>query len=222
MIKLCIFDLDGTVADTLEDLADSMNYALKCAGLPPHPKDSYRQFVGDRVMKLIERASGKSDEETQISIKSNFDLYYKTHSTSKTKAYPGCRELFEKLREYGIGCAIFSNKPHEFVDGILKTIYPGQKFLFAIGKRDSYPRKPCPDAMLDEISKLGIDSSQCLYIGDSNVDVLTAHNAGMLCCGVSWGFRGRQELENAKSDFVLDSPMEILKVCTGDESKAQI
>ncbi len=210
MYKIVVFDLDGTLANTLEDLADAVNKGLSENGLPTHSLESYKKMVGDGILNLIKRAIAPvTDEKTAAKVKEVFDRYYREHSTDKTCAYPGTQQLLEVLQEKGILTAVLSNKPHQFVEKILKKIFPHHCFDLAWGKRPEYDIKPNPDSLNAILSLTGIDKSQCLYVGDSDVDCHTARNAGVKCCGVSWGFRGREELEKAGADFIIDTPMEM-------------
>lgn len=212
MTEFCIFDLDGTLLDTLEDLAVSVNYALEKNGLPQHPIDSYRYFVGDGVLMLIRRASGSGDEVLLQKLKEDFDSHYQVHRFDKTHPYSGARALLEALREKKIPMAVLSNKPDEFVGDLMKRYFPGISFFATFGKRPGMAKKPDPAALNQLIAQSGVKKENCLYVGDSNVDVETAHNAGIRCCGAEWGFRGYQELKEAGADCFAKDPLGVLQV----------
>ena len=212
MNHFCVFDLDGTLINSLADLADSMNEALRLHGFPTHKADAYRYFVGDGVLLLIKRAAPLNcPEETLKRLHEAFSESYSRRCFHKTKPYDGCRELLSTLLESGCAVAVLSNKPDEFVGRIIKRYYPGIPFAEVRGKRPGYEKKPDPKALLQMIERQRVLKSECLYIGDSNVDVFTAKNAGIRCCGALWGFRGTEELKKAGADFFAQHPLDVLK-----------
>lgn len=211
MIKLVAFDLDGTVADTLADLAAAVNYALTRRGLKPYPVEAYRQFVGngvDNLMKTVLKEHATPEAVAQM--KADFTAYYADHCLDYTKDYPGMADLLKSLDDRGFKTAVISNKPDRFVPGILQKLYPDHSFSPAWGQQPDIPRKPAPDALLKAIELCGVTKDETLYVGDSNVDVVFAHNAGVKVCGVSWGFRGAQELKEAGADVIVSDAEEIL------------
>lgn len=213
MIKLVAFDLDGTVADTLADLAQAMNFALAEQNLPTYPVDDYRQLVGNGVDKLIQDAMAEAyTPEGAVQVKANFQRYYAEHSLDFTDAYPGMGELMKRLHDDGVATAVISNKPNQFVPGILKKLYPDHEFAYASGQQPEIPRKPDPTALERLLEFCGTDKGEALYVGDSNVDVVFAHNAGVKVCGVSWGFRGKKELEEAGADYLVDTADELYDI----------
>ncbi len=211
--KLIVFDLDGTLVNSLKDLAVAVNEGLKKAGLSTHDVDKYRYFVGNGREKLVERAmdSAYSDLKLRSVVKETFDNYYAYHCNDNTAAYNGCENLLYNLKNAGIKTAVLSNKPDEFIERILIKTYPAHKFDIAWGKRKEYPTKPSPEALNAIIEKTGVKKEECLYIGDSNVDIKTAQNAGVDMLGVEWGFRDREELLNAGALFVAENPDDILE-----------
>lgn len=211
--KIIVFDLDGTLVDSLQDLADSVNKGLAKAGLPIHPYYAYKQFVGNGRDMLIKRAMGdKSDDNNLYKIVyDTFDLEYKNHCNDNTCSYDGCSELLKELENQGIKTAVLSNKPDEFVEDILNKIYPNHKFDLAWGQKPDLPKKPDGTSLLKMIDLLGLIPADCLYVGDSDVDVYTAQNAGVDMLGVSWGFRGSKELKSVGAKVVVDNAMEILE-----------
>ena len=212
MIRIAVFDLDGTLVDSLTDLALSVNKGLKEAGLPEHPVDRYNRFVGNGRAVLIRRAVGEGRaEELYEQVLRTFDREYRLHCNDNTAAYDGCAEMLRTLDENGIATAVLSNKPDEFMDKILGKLYPGHRFLEAWGQKPQYKCKPDREALHAMLSLHGIAPEDCVYIGDSDVDVLTARNAGVKMAGVSWGFRGRKELLDAGAPFVADNAEELTR-----------
>lgn len=212
MYKIVVFDLDGTLANTLEDLATAVNVGLEKEGLPVYEVEEYKQMVGSGIANLVKKAIYPNESEEMFnSVKGSFDAYYKEHSIDKTTAYEGTEKLLDNLAKKGIKTAVLSNKPDEFVKGILDKIFPNHKFSYAWGKKPQFAVKPCPDALNAMLKLAKCEKSECIYVGDSDVDCITAKNAGVKCCGVSWGFRGRQELENAGADVVIDTADEFME-----------
>lgn len=211
MVRFCIFDLDGTLANSLQDLADSTNFALQSMGYPTHPLECYRHFVGDGIVMLMRRAAPEGVEDEVIKrLHDAFDRHYSMHCFDHTLPYEGCPELLRRLEEQGVRTAVLSNKPDEFAGEIVRRLYPQAHFSAVFGKREGYEKKPDPAALNGMIRQSGIPKEQCLYIGDSNVDVFTAHNAGIPCCGALWGFRGYQELQDAGADAFAAQPLDVL------------
>lgn len=210
MIQLAIFDLDGTLVDSICDLADAVNTALAEKGHPTHTVDEYRFFVGNGAKKLIERAAPADTDETERDLLyARFSQIYREHCLDKTKPYVGMAELVLRLRSEGVKCAVASNKPDEFSKEIVNALFGDGSFDLVRGKLDGVPTKPSPDIIFSITEKLGIPTENSVMIGDSNVDVQTAHNARIPCIGCEWGFRGRKELENAGADMIAASPEDI-------------
>lgn len=210
--KLVIFDLDGTLLDTLEDLANAGNHVLYAHGLPTHPIEDYRYFVGDGIRKLIERMCPPgTSKELQEQLLAENGAWYKTHSQISTKPYEGVLELLDSLKEKGISAAVLSNKPH-FVAKDLVPQYFGQRFALVHGQREGYPCKP-DGRLVEEIQKeLGMAPQECAYCGDSGVDMRTACNGGAFPIGAAWGFRDEKELWDNGAKAIAKNPMEILKI----------
>ncbi len=211
--KLVVFDLDGTLVNSLRDLADAVNYGLDKAGIDTHDIEKYKTFVGNGREKLVERAMGAAykNEKLRNNVKSDFDSYYAEHCNDNTSSYLGCEMLLARLKTLNIKTAVLSNKPDEFVEKILTKVYPEHKFDLAWGKKAEFKTKPDPEALLKIVEKLNVKKEECLYIGDSDVDIFTARNAGVDMLGVDWGFRGRRELVEAGADYVVSSAEEILE-----------
>lgn len=218
MIKLVVFDLDGTLADTLRDLAEAMNFALRSEGLEGYEVERYRTFVGNGIDNLVKVTMADSyTPEGALRVKTAFQEYYAVHCEDYTAVYNGVGGLLDRLSREGILTAVISNKPHRFVPGILQKLYPHHEFWYISGQQEGIARKPAPDALERLIDQSGFDKSETLYVGDSDVDVVFAHNAGVKVCGVSWGFRGAQELDQAGADSIVNSTEELYNViCKGD------
>lgn len=214
MYKCVVFDLDGTLVDSLYDLADSVNKALEKQGLPTHPYDAYKYFVGNGRAKLIERAMGEAakDKELLAVVTKDYDDDYLIHCLDKTKPYDGVVDMLLKLHRSGVKINVLSNKPDEFVKNMLDTLFDGIKFNIAWGKKPEFPTKPDPSSVLAILNELSVDKSDCIYIGDSNVDVITAKNAGLDFCGVLWGFRTKEELEDEGAKITVSTADELCRV----------
>lgn len=212
MKKLWIFDLDGTILNTLDDLADSTNYALEKNGMPARSLDEVRAFVGNGIGKLIERAvpDGSSDAEKQAVLKS-FTAYYKEHSEDKTKPYDGIPEALKELKNRGCQLAVVSNKADFAVQSLCASYFPGI-FTFVVGEREGIRRKPAPDSIYEVLEQLRTAKEDAVYIGDSDVDVETAENAGLDLIAVEWGFRTREVLEEMGAEVFVKTPDELLTV----------
>lgn len=211
MLKMVIFDLDGTLADSLTDLALSVNKGLAAAGLPGHPVAAYRQFVGNGRALLVRRAMGAAADDTEQfnTVVQVFNEEYSRHYADNTTAYPGCADMLAALSEHGILTAVLSNKPDEFVGRLLRRLYPQHDFTEAWGQRQQYKPKPDGEAVRAILTLHGLRPEDCVYVGDSNVDVYTAQNAGIQPVGVSWGFRGRAELTEAGAPFIAGAAEEL-------------
>lgn len=214
MKRLVIFDLDGTLLDSLGDLAASTNYALKHFGYQEHDCETYRYFVGDGITKLIERAlpPDAREQEKITQVRAEFISYYQAHKTELTRPYPGICELLNELHHQGIMLAVASNKFHEATRELIHFYFENGTFDVVLGQRDDRPAKPHP-AIIEEI--LGITGNrkeETLYVGDSEVDMHTATNSGIESVGVTWGFRPRAELEANGADHIVNSPMEIFNL----------
>ena len=187
-----IFDLDGTLLDSLEDLKDGVNHALRLSGLPERTIDEVRGFVGNGVGKLVERSvPGGKDNCHFPQVMEDFNSYYLLHSCDKTQPYPGVTDLLGRLRSDGKRVAVVSNKFDEAVKLLIARYFNGLVEV-AIGEKPGISRKPAPDTVVEALRELGADGSGAVYIGDSDVDVLTARNAGLPCISVLWGFRSRE------------------------------
>ncbi len=213
MIKTLIFDLDGTLLNTIDDLADSANWVCQRNGWPEHSVEEYKQMVGDGIPRLVERFSPfwARDPQSLAGTQAQFKARYAAHKMDKTTPYHGIPAALQLLRNMGIRSAVFSNK----ADGLCKSIiahYFGDVFFMVRGSLPNVPTKPDPTGLLDILAQMGASPETTLFVGDSNVDVQTAHNAGLKVIGVSWGFRGEAELRAAGADYIVDSPAALLSL----------
>ena len=217
MYKLVIFDLDGTLVDSLEDLGNACNEALERFGYPVHPMDSFRYFVGDGVPMLIKRALPEAErsEENIARVKAVFDeIYGRTYNVC-TRPYEGIPELLQRLKNEGILIAVASNKPDNFTQTIVSGMF-GDMFSYVSGKKEGFEKKPSPQIALHIMDKLGVSPCDTLFAGDSAVDMQTALNAGCDSIGCLWGFRTLKELTDNKAKYIARSPEDIFNAATGN------
>lgn len=212
--KAVVFDLDGTLLDTLDDLADSLNRVLQAKGFPPHPVDLYRYFVGDGAAMLVTRALPQEKRNTELvndclgAFRKDYGLNWKV----KTKLYAGVPELLNTLTAKNIQMAIFTNKPQNFAELCIQEFLSGWNFAMVVGQKEGFPMKPDPAGAYDIAQTLNIPVQEFLYLGDSGVDMTTAINAGMFPVGASWGFRSEKELREHGALEVINQPTDLLKV----------
>ena len=214
MIKLAIFDLDGTLLNTIADLATSTNYALLQLGYPTHEMEQYKFMVGNGINKLFERAlpEGEKREENISKMRELFVKYYSEHLMDKSKPYDGIIETLKTLKSKGIQLAVATNKYQQGAETLIKHFFNEFNFNPILGQREGYPTKPNP-LIIDEILKVHpVDKAEVLYLGDSNVDMQTAKNARVIGCGVSWGFRPVEELEAYNPNHIAHHPTEIIEI----------
>jgi len=213
-LKLIIFDLDGTLLNTLSDLAHSANYALGKSGFPTHPVEDYKLFIGNGITKLLERILPENQitEAVVTQIKDSFLAYYDTHNTDYTEPYRGIPELLKALSSNGWLLAVASNKYQKATEKLVKLFFPDIPFTAVLGQREGIPAKPNPAIVHDILAITGRTLSETLYIGDSGVDMETASNSGLVSIGVTWGFRPREELETAGASYIVDTPDDILEI----------
>ncbi|MGO8692911.1 MAG: HAD family hydrolase [Rectinemataceae bacterium] len=212
MKRAVIFDLDGTLVDSLEDLAAAMNRTLERRGLPVHPIEAYRRMVGDGFRNLVLRAvpEEKRDAESVESARAEAAAFYAEHCLDRTRPYAGVPELLAALAARRIPTAVLSNKPNELTLRVVGGIFAAGTFAFVRGETEGFARKPDPASALDIALRLGIEPRAALYLGDSDVDMATARAAGMVALGAGWGFRGEAELRAAGAEAVLAAPIEVL------------
>jgi len=213
LVKLCIFDLDGTLIDTLQDLADSTNYALRKNGFPLRTLQEYRAFVSDGLPKLVERALGEyyRPELAPVLI-ADYNRYYQVHYKDHSQVYAGIQDLLQELRTQGVKLAVVSNKPDDLLQLVVNHMFPPHTFDMVQGKDARFPLKPDPAAVNHVLQEMAVKPAETIYVGDSGADVLTAHNAGIKVIGVAWGFREAVHLQEVGADYIADSPDDILSV----------
>lgn len=212
MKKLVVFDLDGTLVDSIFDLGNAVNFALENHNLPLHPMSDYYTFVGNGMEDLVRRSMGEKgiDDKLYLKVRKDFDEHYNAHSNDNTIAYGGVTELLEDLRSKGIKTAVLTNKAQEYVGDILKKCFPNHKFDLYFGQQQGVMRKPHPQAFELLLKELQVNKEDCLYIGDSEVDVKTAFNADVDLVAVTWGYRSVKTLTDAGAKIMVNHPKEIL------------
>lgn len=214
-----IFDLDGTLLDTLQDLCDSTNYALALHGLPPRSLEEVRRFVGNGVGLLIRRAvPAGTDPALEARCLANFRAHYLHNMEHRTAPYPGIPELLDGLKQAGIKLAVVSNKFDGAVKGLCRAYFGGQVDV-AIGEFPGVARKPAPDTVFRALEELGARPAGAVYVGDSEVDIETARNAGLPCLSVGWGFRDADFLRQQGAELILPSPAALLDLLTGRKAE---
>lgn len=217
MTRLIIFDLDGTLLDTIADLGEACNYALRQHGFPTHDGAKYPKMVGNGVNKLLERAlpEGHKDMETVLDLKTDFIAYYNDHNRVHTHPYPGIPELLAEAKRRDILLAVASNKYQEATQALIRHYFGDGFFDVVLGERQGVERKPDPQIVHDIFAALegrGITTEETLYVGDSDVDMQTAKNAHLTSVGCTWGFCTREKLQENQPDHLVDEPSEITKL----------
>lgn len=208
---VAIFDLDGTILDTLEDLAAAVNFALGEHGFPLRSQDEVRRFVGNGMINLIKRSCPEGTaEDVREKVLATFTGFYKRHSSDRTKPYAGVLEMLEKLRGAGVKTAVVSNKDDYAVQDLCEKYFGGLMDA-AVGARQGIAKKPAPDGVFDVMQKLRYDGKKAVYVGDSEVDIDTAANAKMDCIIVCWGFRSEQELRASGAKLIAHDTEELLR-----------
>ena len=209
--RLAIFDLDGTLLNTIADLATATNQALDACGFPTHPIETYPFFVGNGINKLFERAlpAEARTEENVLRIRAHFLPYYDEHNADLSRPYPGIPQLLENLQAAGIQVAVASNKYHRATEKLIRHYFPTIRFAAILGQREGVPIKPHPQIVEDILALVPVNKEEVIYIGDSGVDMQTALNAGVESIGVTWGFRPREELLQYSPTHLADTAKEI-------------
>lgn len=213
MKKLVIFDLDGTLLNTIADLAAAANYALQQLGYPTHPEEAIRTFVGNGINKLLERAL-PSDEKTEANVlrmRTHFVPYYDEHNADLSCPYPGIVSLLETLQQKGIMLAVASNKYQAATAKLVAQYFPTIDFVEVLGQREGIAVKPDPTIVFDILKKAAVQPEEVLYVGDSGVDMQTAINADVDAVAVAWGFRPRTELESFHPQGIIEEASKLLE-----------
>lgn len=211
---LFVFDLDGTLLDSIDDVADSMNHVLRQQGFPTHPRDAYFYFVGNGARILTERALPEKvrTPETIQHLLSAFMAYYALHKADRTRPFEGLVPVLETLQARGVKLAVASNKPHEVMDDLMRHYFPTIGFSVVFGHRQGHPIKPDPEIVHDILAATGVDADKVWYVGDTAVDMETARRAGVKPVGVLWGFRPESELVGAGAARLVATPQELLSL----------
>lgn len=209
MVKGVIFDLDGTLIDTIEGLANSVNAAMDFYSFPNHSIEAYRTFVGNGVGKLVQRALPQDGKHLCEDARKIFEKHYAETMLNILPVYEGINELLAYLREKNIKIAVNTNKMDIFAKPMIKKVF-GDIFTDVLGEVEFFSRKPSPDGANYLLEKMQIKNDECLYVGDSHVDIKTAHNAGMKCVSVTWGFMSKVDLLTHNPDILVDNPHEII------------
>jgi len=211
--KAVIFDLDGTLIDSLEDLANCVNQTLLEFGFNTHEINAYKYFIGDGVKVLLQRATNnKQDEQIISKLHERFKIIYKEKLDSKTKVYEGIYELLQRLEKENYPKAILSNKPHNFTIDCIDKFFADYSFVNISGQKDTIPKKPDAKAALLIANEFKKDIKDIFFVGDTKIDMQTAKNAGMIAIGVLWGFRDEKELKENGADFIVSNTKELYDV----------
>jgi len=213
-IEAIIFDLDGTLLNTIDDIADSMNLILSKYGFPPHLAEDYKKFVGDGIEVLVSRALSPEDRKTEIinNLVDEFKKVYSRNWNVKTKVYDGIEETLSELHKMGYKLAILSNKREDFTKAMVKAMLPNIPFTAVLGLKEGIPPKPHPESAMRVLKIIGVPPEKCLYVGDSDIDMKCATSSGMIPVGVLWGFRDEKELTQNGARFLISKPGEIFKI----------
>lgn len=208
-----IFDLDGTLVDSLRGISGSVNHALAASGLPTHSIKAVRGFIGNGARLLIERAASPAVEENLLlTLEGAFKTHYDVSWPAGTSPYDGITDMLEALQAAGHPLAVLSNKPHPFTETIVAKLFPSITFSSVLGQRAGIPHKPDPTGALEIAKTFGLDPGICAVIGDSTMDIETAQNAGMCAIAVTWGFQDHTRLIEAKADHFAQNPAELLEI----------
>ena len=210
--RATIFDLDGTLLDTLDDIANAANSVLAARGFPTHPNSSYRTFIGEGVVKLMLRALPETHQD-EVTVQACVGAYvqeYERNWNAQTKPYAGVPEMLDALVVRGLKLAVLSNKPDRFTQRCVDELLAKWAFDVVLGASDQFPRKPNPASAIETAKRLGVPPTECLYVGDSGIDMQTARAAGMWAVGALWGFREQEELLKDGAQLLISKPIEVL------------
>lgn len=216
LIQAVLFDLDGTLANTLVSIASFANEALADCGLPAIETDAYRYLVGNGrdtlIRRMLHTLGQPEDGDLFDRVGAAYDAAYAAEPLRLVTAYPHIPQLLEGLKDRGIPCAVLSNKPDDMTHAVVGGLFARDTFAVVRGQRDGVPKKPAPDAVFSILNTLGVEPAHCLYVGDTKVDMQTGKNAGAVTAGVLWGFRDEDELRVNGADHIVGDPLELLKL----------
>lgn len=213
--KACIFDLDGTITDSIGAIAHTVNQTLTFFGLKTHPVEAYKDFAGDGQYELIKRAliaSGDIGLTNYDKVMAKYIELFRDGCTYGVVPFDGIMEMLHSLKDRGCRIAVLSNKQHDNTTKVIQTVFGEDFFDEVLGQSESYEKKPSPQGAFKIAEKFGLHAFECLYLGDTNTDMLTGTNAGMDTVGVTWGFRTREELEKNHAKYIVDEPKEIIEI----------
>ena len=220
MYKVCIFDLDGTLTDTVESLTYSVNATLSELGLSQITEEQCKAFVGSGARKLIERSLKAAGDPELLHVEKAMEVYgrvFKENCTYHVAPYEGIVEMLDTLKTLGIRLAVLSNKPHLQTKDVVATFFGTETFTCVQGQQEGIPRKPDPAAVFMIAKELNVATEECLYIGDSDVDMQTGNAAGVTTIGVTWGFRSREVLKENGAAYIVDKAQEIISIVKGEK-----
>jgi phosphoglycolate phosphatase len=220
MVKLCVFDLDGTLVNTLHDLTDSLNFALTACSFPALSESRVAAIVGHSVNFMCEHAVPPEHKEQAGKVLELYMEYYKEHNLDRSHAYDGMIEAVERIKAAGVMVAIASNKPHADTVKVVETLYPKDIFSIVLGRMDKFAIKPAPAALHFIMDFCGVTPEESVYVGDSDVDVQFAHNAGMRCVSVNWGFRSVEEILAAGATCITGDPKQVPELVLHDPGQS--
>lgn len=222
MVKLCVFDLDGTLVNTLHDLTNSLNYALEACGFPALSESRVAAIVGHSVNYMCEHAVPPESKDQAEKVLAIYREHYKEHSLDRSHPYDGMIEAVEAIKAAGVTVAIASNKPHADTVKVIETLYPKDLFSIVLGRMDKFAIKPAPDVLRFIMDFFGVTPEESVYVGDSDVDVQFAHNAGMRCVSVNWGFRSVEEILAAGATCITGEAKQVPELVLNDPGNCGI
>lgn len=212
--ELCIFDLDGTLADSVQSIAKAANTALEGVGLKSNPVDDYKIFAGDGSKIMLQRSLKAAGDEKLALFDKAFEILEKSYAefaNYEVKDFPNLKKTLDVLKQKGIKIAVLTNKPHARAVNVVETLYGKDYFDYILGQRDDYNHKPSPEGAFIIAKYFGTVPQNCIYIGDTNTDMQTGKSAGMFTIGVTWGFRTKEELIKNNADAIIDDPLELFE-----------
>lgn len=209
MVKLCVFDLDGTLVNTLHDLTDSLNYALTECGFPTLSEERVAAIVGHSVHYMCEHAVPPEQIDQSARLLDIYLARYREHSLDRSRPYDGMIEAAARIKQAGVTLAIVSNKPHADTVRVVAQLFPDDMFSLVLGRTEKFAIKPAPDSLRFVMDFFGVTPEESVYVGDSDVDVMFAHNAGMRCVSVNWGFRSEEEIRAAGATCITGDPAKV-------------